>query len=243
MVGGVNIGREPLFAQNLVGHFNHDVVGFQQTRFQVVLIAVQAHQAARAGGQNFDVLLWCSSPALPQDGLTLADLFFLAEANLRGHIRARRGQATTFTTAALAFKDVVADQRLHCFHGCLKFHRAVAGVVVEVATTCRVAKRDAFFQQVFVDINDAATREYLVKLVALQLVVTGAAAHHHGLDVHVVQRIGHAVEQDAVVRDDFFGLVKLTAAALRITAAQVTRRQYGLHPCMPEHGLRCQAHL
>jgi hypothetical protein len=60
-----------------------------------------------------------------------------------------------------------------------------------------------------VDVDDAAAGEDLVELVALQLVVAGAAAHHHGLDVEVVQRVGHAVEQHPVVGDDLLGLVEL----------------------------------
>jgi hypothetical protein len=83
----------------------------------------------------------------------------------------------------------------------------------------------------------------IFELVALQLVVAGAAAHHHGLDVQVVQRVGHAVEQHPVVGDDLLGLVELAAAALRVAAAQVARRQHGLHTGMPQHGLRGQAHL
>ena len=93
------------------------------------------------------------------------------------------------------------------------------------------------------DVDDAAAREDLVEFIALQLVVAGAARHDHGLDVEVVQRIGHAMEQHPVVGDDLLGLVVLAVAALRIAAAQVTRRQHGLHPDMPQHGLRGQADL
>ena len=93
------------------------------------------------------------------------------------------------------------------------------------------------------NIDDAAAGEYLVKLVALQLVVAGAAAHHHRFNVQVVQRVGHAVKQHAVVGDDLLGLVKLATAALRVAAAQVTRRQHGLHAGVPQHGLRSQADL
>ena len=93
------------------------------------------------------------------------------------------------------------------------------------------------------DVDDAAAREYFVKLVALQLVITGAAGHHYGFDVQVIERIGHAVEQHAVVGDHFVGFVKLPRAALRIAAAQIARRQHRLHARMPKHGLRGQAHL
>ena len=69
------------------------------------------------------------------------------------------------------------------------------------------------------DVNDAAAREDLVELVALQLVIAGTATDHHGLDVQVIERVGHAVKQHAVVCDDLVGLVELAAAALRIAAA------------------------
>ena len=101
----------------------------------------------------------------------------------------------------------------------------------------------AFFKQELVDVDDAAAREDLVELVALQLIVASAATHHHGLDVQVVERVGHTVEQHAVVGDDLLGLVKLARTFLRVTAAQVTRRQHSLHAHMPEHGLCGQAHL
>ena len=69
------------------------------------------------------------------------------------------------------------------------------------------------------NIDDAATGEDFVELIALQLVVARAATHHHGFDVEVVQRVGHAVKEHAVVGDDFFGFVKLAAALLRVTTA------------------------
>ena len=62
------------------------------------------------------------------------------------------------------------------------------------------------------------------RIVALQLVVAGATAHHHGLDVQVVERVGHAVKQHPVVGNDLLGLVGLAAAALGVTAAQVAGR-------------------
>ena len=87
------------------------------------------------------------------------------------------------------------------------------------------------------DVDDAAAGEDVLELVALQLVVAGAAADDDGLDVEVVQRVGDAVEQHPVVGDDLLGLVELAAASLRVAAAQVPRRQHRLHAGMPEHCL------
>ena len=93
------------------------------------------------------------------------------------------------------------------------------------------------------DVDDAAAGEDFVKLVALQLVKTGAAADHHGLDVQVVQGVGHPVEQHPVVGNEFFGLVKLTGGTLGVATAQIARRQHSLHASMPKHGLGGQPHL
>ena len=93
------------------------------------------------------------------------------------------------------------------------------------------------------DVDDAAAGEDLVELVALQLVVAGAAAHYYGFDVQVVQRVGHAVKQHPVVGDDLVGLVELATAALGVAAAQITRWQHSLHARVPQHGLGRQPHL
>ena len=76
------------------------------------------------------------------------------------------------------------------------------------------------------DVEQAAAGENLVELVFLQLVHAGAAGHDHGLDVEVVERVGDAVEQHAVVGDDVLPLVFVAGGGLRIAAAQVARRQH-----------------
>src|SRR5690606_22324858 len=119
----------------------------------------------------------------------------------------------------------------------------VAGVVVHVAHALGAFQFDAFFQQVLVDVDQAAPREYFLKLVACQLVVAGATADHHRLDVKIVKGGSHTVEQHAVVSDDLVGFVVHAIAALGVATAQVTRRQYRLHPGVPQHGLGGQAHL
>ena len=104
-------------------------------------------------------------------------------------------------------------------------------------------ERDIFLKQVLMDIDDAATRENTIKLVPLQLVVARATAHDNGFNVQIVQRIGHTMEQHAVVRDHLFGLVKLAAAALRVATTQVARWQHCLNAGVPQHGLSGQPHL
>ena len=210
-------------------------------------------QTAGARCENFHIArasgcgsLPCGLHAVAQLSFILAQLFFLAKADLRRNIGPGHAQRAGFATAAFALQHVVAHQRLDRFHRVLLFHGAVARVVVQVASgPWLVGSRqgDAFFQQVFMDVHNAAAREYFVEFVALQLVVASAAADHHGLDVEVIQCVGHTVEQHPVVGDDLFGLLELPRSALRIAAAQIARRQHSLHTRMPEHGLRGQAHL
>src|SRR5690606_31562606 len=102
---------------------------------------------------------------------------------------------------------------------------------------------DALFEQVLVDVDQPATREYLVELVPCQLVIAGAATDDNSLDVKIVESGCHAMEQYAVVRDDFLGLVVHAVAALRVATTQIPRRQHRLNACMPQHGLSRQAHL
>ena len=140
--------------------------------------------------------------------------------------------------AALALDHLATHQRFDRFHGVLLFHRAVTRVVEQIARLLFGTEFDVFFKQKLVNVNNAAAWEDLVKLVALQLVKASATAHHHGFDVEVVERVGHAVEQHAVVGDDLLGLVKLARPFLRIAAAQVAGWQHGLHARVPQHGLR-----
>ena len=51
------------------------------------------------------------------------------------------------------------------------------------------------------------------------------------------------MEQHAVVSNNFVGFIFLPGSTLRVATAQVSRRQHGLYPRMPQHGLGCQADL
>ncbi len=93
------------------------------------------------------------------------------------------------------------------------------------------------------DVHQPAAGEDLAEFVFQQLVHAGAAGHHHGLDVEVVQRVGDAVEQHAVGRGNGLALVLVAAGGLRIAAAQVARRQHRGGAGMPEHGLGGEADL
>ena len=106
-----------------------------------------------------------------------------------------------------------------------------------------VSKGNALFQQVFVDIEQAAAGKDFTELVFQQLIHAGAARHDHRLDVEVIQRVCHAVEQHAVVGADPVGLVALPRGILRVAAAQIAGRQHGDRPDFVQHRLRRQAYL
>ena len=103
-------------------------------------------------------------------------------------------------------------------------HGAVTRVVVHVLGARDALELEAFFHEVLMNIQDATAGEDLVEFIAGQLVVTSATGDHHGLDVQVVERVGHTMEEHPVVGDDLVGLVELARTPLRIAATQITRR-------------------
>ena len=155
-----------MLAQNLFGHFNDDVVGLQQAVLQVVLVAFKALQAAWATGENLHIGLRRHAAVGAQQCLALLDFFFLAKAHLGRDVGAGDAQRARFAAAAIAFDDVVAYQRLDGLHRVAQLHGVVAGLVVQVAALPG-RQGNALFQQVFVDVDDAAAREDFVEFVAL----------------------------------------------------------------------------
>ena len=93
------------------------------------------------------------------------------------------------------------------------------------------------------NVEQPAAGEDLVELVLLQLIHAGTAGDDHRLDVEIVQRVGNAVEEHAVVGGDLLPLRRFAGRRLRVAAAQVAGRQYGLRTHFVEHRLRCQANL
>ena len=75
----------------------------------------------------------------------------------------------------------------------------MAGLVVHVTGAGDTFHLHALFHQIFVDVEQTASGEYLVELVLQQLIHAGATGYDHGLDVEVVECIGHAMEQHAVL--------------------------------------------
>ncbi len=93
------------------------------------------------------------------------------------------------------------------------------------------------------DVEQAAAGEDLLELVPQQLIHAGAAGDDHRVDVEVVQRVGDAVEEHAVVGGDLLALIRFAGGDLRVAAAEIAGRQHRLRADVIEHRLRRQAHL
>jgi hypothetical protein len=225
----------------VLGDLDHDVI---RVEFRVVVVALQTLQAGRAGGQDLDLAGMAAGADLIHAD---AHFLFLAKAHLGGNVGPRDGQRAGFAAAAIVLFDDAVLRAVHegVHHGerIVLLDGRVAGVMVEVTHTGDVIQAHAFFHQIFVNVDDLTAGEDLVEFIALELIETGAAAHHHGFDVEIVQRIRHAMKQHPIVRDDLIRLVHFSGAALGIAAAQVSGRQHGLHAHMPQHGLGGEPHL
>ena len=218
----------------MLGQLDDDVVG---VRAGVVGVAVQALQAGRAGGEDLHGRL------ARQARDAAFDFLLLAEAHLGGDVGTRHGQRAGLAAAAVAEVDAVAEQLRRHLRAVVHAHRIVAGLVVEVAHPFHAVEPDALLHQVLVDVEQAAAGEDLVEFVLLQLVHAGAAGDDHRANVEVVERVGEAMEQHAIVGDDLAPLVGLPGCGLRVAAAQVARRQHGLRAQLEEHRLGGQADL
>ena len=82
-----------------------------------------------------------------------------------------------------------------------------------------------------------------LEFIFLQLIHTRATRDDHRLDIKIVQGVGHAVEQHAVVHDDFLALVFLACRGLWIAAAQIAGWQDCGGANLIEHGLRSESDL
>ena len=236
----------------MAGDLDHDVVGLDRN---IAFVARQTLQARGAGGEDLHRSIeGLAAAAVRRRLTTLADrlgrlrhLGLLAKPHLGRDVGTRDRERARLAAAAIVFFDapvgVLVHEGIDHLERCVRFHGAVAGVVIHVAGAGHAFEAHAFFHQEFMDVEDAAAREDAIEFVFLELVVAGAARHHHRLDVEVIERVGDPVKEHPVVGDDLVGLVELARAALRITAAQIARWQHGLYADMPEHRLRGQTDL
>lgn len=74
----------------------------------------------------------------------------------------------------------------------------MARIVVHVAHVVGTGDAHTFFQQVFVNIHQAAAWENFFEMVVLELLEAGAAGNEDGFDVQIVERIGQTVKEHAV---------------------------------------------
>ena len=129
-----------------------------------------------------------------------------------------------FAAATIGQLDRLAHQRVGDLDAGLRLHRRVARLVVHEARAGDAVEFDALLQQVLVDVEQSAAGEDLLELVLQQLIHAGAAGDDHCVDVEVVECVGDAVEEHAVVGGDLLPLVGLAGGDLRVAAAQVAGR-------------------
>src|SRR5579863_7897780 len=229
------VPRQPVRTQQILRDLDHDVIG---VRFRVVVVALQSLEAGGTGRQYLHLAAMAAGADLIHPD---PHLFFLAKAHLGGYVGPGDRESAGLAAASVVLLDgTVAravHQRVHHLERIVLLHRRVAGIVIHVAHASDVLEHDALLHEELMDVDDLAAGEDLLELVALELIEAGPAAHHHGFYVEIVQCIGDAVEQHAIVGDDLFGLVELAGAALRVAAAEISRRQHGLNSDVPQHGL------
>ena len=119
----------------------------------------------------------------------------------------------------------------------------MARIVIQILLPLNALQLNVFFQQIFVNVDNAAAGEYVFKTVFRQRVVTRSARHDHCFNIQIIQSIGHSVEQHAVFGHHAVGFGLVAVGGLRVAAAKVARWQHGLHACVVQHRLCGQPHL
>ena len=134
----------------MTGEFDDEVVDIHPVGGAA--IAHQPLQAAWAGGEDA-----CMGGGGIAGGNVLFEFFLFAESQLGGNVRTGDGQRSGFAAASVGERDRSAHQGVDNFDARVLFHRGVAGVVEEVVKPRfgPAFAPDAFFQQVFVDVQRA----------------------------------------------------------------------------------------
>ena len=135
------------------------------------------------------------------------------------------------------------NQAIDRFNRNTFFQRRVARIVVNVAGVVGAVHANPFFGQIVMNIHHSAARENGFKVVFLQLMQAGAAAHQNRGDVRIVERIGNTVEEHAITRHDIVAFFTQSVALLRVAAAAVTRRKDDLHAHVIKHSQYCNRDL
>src|SRR4029079_17331305 len=114
----------------------------EQAVREVALVALQALQAARARRQDLEVSLGggrlrgrqrAGGDHRAQRDLVLPQLLFLAKAHLRRDVGTADAEGAALAAAAVALANGLAAERLDGRQRLAQLHRAVAGVVEEIA--------------------------------------------------------------------------------------------------------------
>ena len=107
----------------------------------------------------------------------------------------------------------------------------MARVVVNVAGVVSSVHTDSLLRQVVMNVHHSAARENGFKVVLLQLVQAGAAAHQNGGNVCVVERISNTVEEHAIARHDIVALFAQSVAFLRVPQQRYPAAGRSARPC------------
>jgi hypothetical protein len=159
------------------------------------------------------------------------------------HVGTRHRQRARFAAAAVGELDRLPISWLTTLMPACVLHRRVAGLVVQVAAPLTPSSLTPFSSRYSWMSSRRQPGKILPNWYFSQLVHAGAAGDDDRLDVEVVERVGDAVEEHAVVGGDLLALVGLAGGGLRVAAAQVARRQHGLRADLVEHRLGGQADL
>jgi len=95
----------------------------------------------------------------------------------------------------------------------------MARVVVKIPSALDPFNGDPFFQKIFMDVDQTATREDFLELVAIELIQARTATDHDRLDIEVIQCVCDSMKKNTVIGRDFFGLVILPCCTLGIATA------------------------
>ena len=101
----------------------------------------------------------------------------------------------------------------------------------------------AFFQQIFMNIQQTATGENLAEFIFQQLIHTRTTRDDHRFNIQIAKRIRYPVEQNTIFGGNLRAFFQIPAGSLRITTAQITRWQYRSRTYFVQHGQCCQTNL
>ena len=71
--------------------------------------------------------------------------------------------------------------------------------MVKITSALNAFDRNAFFKKVFMDVDQAAAREYLFEFIAIELIQASATTDHDRLNIEVIERVCDPMEEVGVI--------------------------------------------